>query len=196
MSRYLLRRLLITAPSLIGISIVLFTVLALAPGDPFGELATNPLAAETSHVLADAAEDGGQEHRSKLLHASRLAIFELLRGRALTDPECRDILAAPAQQEQHISRALGAPDAETMLPDLLTPAGVRSQYDFQRLLLASLDLLEDHHGHLGVTGIDGSSHPLPAVEMIRQRLASVPNVLVAGFLQVRPRQIVKVAITK
>jgi peptide/nickel transport system permease protein len=29
-------------PSLIGISIVLYTVLALAPGDPFGELATNP----------------------------------------------------------------------------------------------------------------------------------------------------------
>jgi peptide/nickel transport system permease protein len=29
-------------PSLLGISIVLFTVLALAPGDPFGELATNP----------------------------------------------------------------------------------------------------------------------------------------------------------
>jgi peptide/nickel transport system permease protein len=29
-------------PSLLGISIVLFTVLALAPGDPFSELATNP----------------------------------------------------------------------------------------------------------------------------------------------------------
>jgi peptide/nickel transport system permease protein len=42
MSRYLIRRLLIAIPSLIGISIVLFTVLALAPGDPFGELATNP----------------------------------------------------------------------------------------------------------------------------------------------------------
>jgi peptide/nickel transport system permease protein len=42
MSRYLLRRLLIAIPSLIGISIVLFTVLALAPGDPFEELATNP----------------------------------------------------------------------------------------------------------------------------------------------------------
>jgi peptide/nickel transport system permease protein len=40
--RYLLRRLLIAIPSLIGISVVLFTVLALAPGDPFGELATNP----------------------------------------------------------------------------------------------------------------------------------------------------------
>jgi len=42
MGRYLLRRLLIAIPSLVGISIVLFTVLALAPGDPFGELATNP----------------------------------------------------------------------------------------------------------------------------------------------------------
>ncbi len=42
MSRYLLRRLLIVIPSVIGISMVLFTVLALAPGDPFEELATNP----------------------------------------------------------------------------------------------------------------------------------------------------------
>ena len=42
MSRYLLRRLLIAVPSLIGISIVLFTILALAPGDPFEELASNP----------------------------------------------------------------------------------------------------------------------------------------------------------
>ena len=42
MTRYLLRRLLIAIPSLLGISLVLFTVLALAPGDPFGELASNP----------------------------------------------------------------------------------------------------------------------------------------------------------
>ncbi|MGH8687016.1 MAG: ABC transporter permease [Burkholderiales bacterium] len=42
MGRYLLRRLLIAVPSVIGISVVLFTVLALAPGDPFEELATNP----------------------------------------------------------------------------------------------------------------------------------------------------------
>jgi peptide/nickel transport system permease protein len=41
-SRYLIRRLLIVIPSLLGISVVLFTVLALAPGDPFGDLATNP----------------------------------------------------------------------------------------------------------------------------------------------------------
>jgi peptide/nickel transport system permease protein len=39
---YILRRLLIAVPSLLGISVVLFTVLALAPGDPFEELATNP----------------------------------------------------------------------------------------------------------------------------------------------------------
>lgn len=42
MSRYLLRRLLISVPVLLGISLILFTILALAPGDPFGELAQNP----------------------------------------------------------------------------------------------------------------------------------------------------------
>jgi peptide/nickel transport system permease protein len=38
----LLRRVLITIPTLIGISLVLFTILAMAPGDPFDELALNP----------------------------------------------------------------------------------------------------------------------------------------------------------
>ena len=42
MSRYALRRVLVAIPTLVGISIILFTVLALAPGDPFEELATNP----------------------------------------------------------------------------------------------------------------------------------------------------------
>lgn len=42
MRQYILRRLLIAIPSLLGISLVLFTVLALAPGDPFSDLATNP----------------------------------------------------------------------------------------------------------------------------------------------------------
>jgi len=42
MGRYLLKRLLIAIPSLLGISVIIFTVLALAPGDPFAELATNP----------------------------------------------------------------------------------------------------------------------------------------------------------
>ena len=42
MGKYLIRRLLIAIPSLVGISLILFTILALAPGDPFEELATNP----------------------------------------------------------------------------------------------------------------------------------------------------------
>jgi peptide/nickel transport system permease protein len=33
---------MIAVPSVVGISVVLFVVLAMAPGDPFGELATNP----------------------------------------------------------------------------------------------------------------------------------------------------------
>jgi peptide/nickel transport system permease protein len=40
--QYLLRRVFITIPTLVGISLVLFTILAMAPGDPFEELALNP----------------------------------------------------------------------------------------------------------------------------------------------------------
>lgn len=43
MSRqYVIRRILLMIPSIFGISVILYTVLALAPGDPFGELAQNP----------------------------------------------------------------------------------------------------------------------------------------------------------
>ncbi len=43
MSRsYVLRRILLAIPSILGISVILYTVLALAPGDPFGALAQNP----------------------------------------------------------------------------------------------------------------------------------------------------------
>ena len=42
MATYIVRRVLTLIPVLLGISLVLFTILALAPGDPFGELATNP----------------------------------------------------------------------------------------------------------------------------------------------------------
>ncbi len=38
----MIRRLLILIPVLLGISLVLFVILAFAPGDPFEELATNP----------------------------------------------------------------------------------------------------------------------------------------------------------
>src|ERR1700754_5312579 len=42
MGNSLLRRLIVALPSLLGISLILFVLLALAPGDPFGELASNP----------------------------------------------------------------------------------------------------------------------------------------------------------
>lgn len=43
MSRqYVIRRVLLMIPSMFGISVVLFCVLALAPGDPFADLAANP----------------------------------------------------------------------------------------------------------------------------------------------------------
>src|SRR5712691_2507830 len=42
MAKYALRQLLITILVLCGISLVLFTIIAMAPGDPFEELATNP----------------------------------------------------------------------------------------------------------------------------------------------------------
>jgi peptide/nickel transport system permease protein len=42
MGRYLIQRLVIAVLTLLGISLVLFTLLALAPGNPLGELASNP----------------------------------------------------------------------------------------------------------------------------------------------------------
>jgi peptide/nickel transport system permease protein len=41
-AKFILRRLLIAVPTLIGISLVLFSIISLAPGDPFGDIALNP----------------------------------------------------------------------------------------------------------------------------------------------------------
>lgn len=42
MPTYLLRRVLVAIPTLLVISLVIFTLLSLAPGDPYGDLANNP----------------------------------------------------------------------------------------------------------------------------------------------------------
>jgi len=42
MTRYIVRRLLTAVPTLVIISMVIFGILALAPGDPLGQLAANP----------------------------------------------------------------------------------------------------------------------------------------------------------
>lgn len=42
MKQFFIKRLLVTIPTLIAISIIIFAILALAPGDPLGEFASNP----------------------------------------------------------------------------------------------------------------------------------------------------------
>lgn len=42
MRQFLIKRLLVTIPTLVAISIIIFAILALAPGDPLGEFASNP----------------------------------------------------------------------------------------------------------------------------------------------------------
>lgn len=42
MSQFFIKRILVTIPTLIAISIIIFSILALAPGDPLGEFASNP----------------------------------------------------------------------------------------------------------------------------------------------------------
>lgn len=46
MPRYFLKRILISIPTLLAISLVIFLILALAPGDPLAELANNPSISE------------------------------------------------------------------------------------------------------------------------------------------------------
>ncbi|MFM6900457.1 MAG: ABC transporter permease, partial [Microcystis panniformis] len=46
MLKYFLRRLLFSIPTLLAISMVVFGILALAPGDPMGEFAANPAITE------------------------------------------------------------------------------------------------------------------------------------------------------
>lgn len=42
MNRYVMRRLIMTVPTLLGISLVVFAILSLAPGDPLSQFANNP----------------------------------------------------------------------------------------------------------------------------------------------------------
>ena len=112
----------------------------------------------------------------------------MLRGYDLDDEDCarlaphlRGLLAAPpntvtqailAHIERRLSALFGAPDPKRETPDLRTPEGLRSQYDFQRALLASLNLLDEQGEQLGITGIDGLFHPLPSLKAIHSRLTS------------------------
>jgi peptide/nickel transport system permease protein len=59
MGRYILRRLLTAIPTLFAISLIIFTILALAPGDPLSDLALNP--AVPPEVQQKIREDLGLE---------------------------------------------------------------------------------------------------------------------------------------
>ena len=54
--RYLIRRVLIASSEYFGITVVLYTVLALAPGSPFNELAANVRSAGGGRSAAHQAE--------------------------------------------------------------------------------------------------------------------------------------------
>ncbi|WP_322493983.1 ABC transporter permease [Chloroflexus sp.] len=51
MLQYIIRRILIAIPTLLVISIVIFAILALAPGDPLAQLALNPAIPESTREL-------------------------------------------------------------------------------------------------------------------------------------------------
>jgi hypothetical protein len=158
----------------------------------FGALAAEPLDTLTPHILADTTKDEGEEQRSLLLRQTRLPLLELLRGQALTEGESdqvatriRSLLAnteteqqaaQAAEVERELSTALESPKRGDTMLQLLDNEGhldlqrLQEQYDFQVTLLASLDLLEDHNGHLGITGIDHRFHLLPSLDVIQSRL--------------------------
>jgi hypothetical protein len=135
----------------------------------YNHLAHEPLATDLPGFLADSAEERGECHRANLLHHARLALYELLRGQALTEAECREVLQCVDEIPYQISVRLARPPPNP-LPDLHTPEGVQDQYEMQTLLLASYDLLEQYERVLGITGIDGRFKVLPSCEDIQARL--------------------------
>ncbi len=154
---------------------------ALTPAERglYDALRGEPLAQYLPSILADHADDNGQEYRAQLLRQDpRAALYELLRNRALTDEECAQVVREPAGDTvRRVSALLGTPQHEGE-PRLLDDQGnldvqhLHEQYDFQVALLASLDLLEDRKGHLGITGIDGRFHPLPVMPQIEAALTT------------------------
>jgi hypothetical protein len=153
-------------------------------------------------VLADLREEAGDtnvpgvlravnELRGRFRDRFRLAQpthLALVRGADLDDADCAPLVpplrtlldAGPytvtqamlSDIEWRLSALLGRPDPEGEASDLRSPEGLRSQYDLQRALLASLDLVTSQGDQLGITGIDGQFHPLPALDVIQARLES------------------------
>ena len=73
MSIYLIKRLLIAIVTLLAISIIIFTILALAPGDPLGEFASNP--AITAEVRENIRKSLGLDQPSYIRYFKWLGNF-------------------------------------------------------------------------------------------------------------------------
>jgi peptide/nickel transport system permease protein len=76
MRQFLLKRLLVTIPTLLAISIIIFGILALAPGDPLGEFAANP--AITAEVRENIRKSLGLDQPSYIRYFKWFGSF--LRG--------------------------------------------------------------------------------------------------------------------
>jgi peptide/nickel transport system permease protein len=76
MRQFLIKRLLVAIPTLLAISIIIFAILALAPGDPLGEFATNP--AITPEVRENIRKSLGLDQPSYIRYVKWLSC--LLRG--------------------------------------------------------------------------------------------------------------------
>ncbi|MGL5076383.1 MAG: ABC transporter permease, partial [Waterburya sp.] len=73
MGQFFLKRLLVAIPTLIAISIIVFTILALAPGDPLGEFASNP--AITAEVRANIRRSLGLDQPGYIRYFKWFASF-------------------------------------------------------------------------------------------------------------------------
>ena len=180
MGQYVLRRLLIAVPSLLGISLVLFTVLALAPGDPFCGTGDQPERPARSRRRASGQV---RPRRSDLSALPALARRDGARrlGLLLCQPDERRH-ADPAAAADHALRdrlgaAAGAPDCDPgrrlcRHKALFAVRPDRQHARLHRLLAA--DLLHRHPVHpdlLGQAGLaalrlydrhQGHGHPLGA----------------------------------
>jgi peptide/nickel transport system permease protein len=73
MRQFLLKRLLVTIPTLLAISIIIFGILALAPGDPLGEFASNP--AITAEVRENIRKSLGLDQPSYIRYVKWFTSF-------------------------------------------------------------------------------------------------------------------------
>lgn len=73
MNQYFVKRLLISIPTLLAISIIIFAILALAPGDPLGEFASNP--AITAEVRENIRRSLGLDQPTHIRYLKWLGAF-------------------------------------------------------------------------------------------------------------------------